>query len=126
MRQHDREAFLWEMLQAANAIQGFLAGKSFEEYENDLLLRSGVERQFEIIGEALGQALRSFPELESSITDAARIVAFRNKLIHGYAVVSDHVVWAIAHDELVRLAGEVETLIHGPSTARTENSSQRE
>jgi uncharacterized protein with HEPN domain len=56
------------------------------------MIRSAVERQFGIIGEALVQALRIYPELESHITDIGRIIAFRNRLIHGYASVSDEIV----------------------------------
>jgi uncharacterized protein with HEPN domain len=99
------------MLQAARHIESFIAGKTLDEYENDDLLRSGVERQFLIIGEAAGQAARRFPELESEIGSLARIISFRNRLIHGYAVVSNDIVWAIAHDELPELRGTLETLL---------------
>jgi hypothetical protein len=51
-----------------------------------------VVRQFEIIGEALGQALRVDSSLADAVTDTGRIIAFRNRLIHGYASVSDAVV----------------------------------
>ena len=57
------------------------------------MLRSAVERQFEIIGEALAQLLRLDPSLRSRKSDAGRIIAFRNRLIHGYASVADDVVW---------------------------------
>ncbi len=54
-----------------------------------------MERQFEIIGEALSQALRLHPDLSNRFTDYRRIVAFRNRLIHGYAFVSGEVVWGV-------------------------------
>jgi len=116
MTLRDREAFLWDMLHAARNIESFIDGKTLDQYEADELLRSAVERQFLIIGEAASQAIRHFPEVESEIDDIARIIAFRNRLIHGYAVVSDVVVWAIAHDELPQLRRDIETLLEGPTT----------
>jgi len=116
MTLRDREAFLWDMLQAARHIESFLEGKTLQEYEDDDLLRSGVERQFLTIGEAAGQAASRFPELENDIGSLARIISFRNRLIHGYAVVSNDVVWAIAHDELPELRGVLESLLDDEPT----------
>ena len=48
----DARAYLWDALQAVNLLQQFGAGKNFEQYQADAMLRSAVERQFEIIGEA--------------------------------------------------------------------------
>jgi len=111
MTLRDREAFLWDMLQAARTIETFIEGKTVDEYESDDLLRSAVERQFLIIGEAASQAISRFPGLQDEISEIARIIAFRNRLIHGYAVISDDVVWAIAHDELPHLRGDLEALL---------------
>jgi uncharacterized protein with HEPN domain len=115
MTLRDREAYLWDMLQAARSIENFIEGQTLADYESDELLRSAVERQFLIIGEAATQALRHFPAIESEISDIPRIIAFRNRLVHGYAVVSDVVVWAIAHDELPQLRRDIESLL-GDST----------
>jgi uncharacterized protein with HEPN domain len=73
--------------------------------------RSAVERQFEIIGEALAQLLRLDPSLRSRISDSGRIVAFRNRLIHGYSSVADDVVWGILEANLPSLREEVATLM---------------
>jgi uncharacterized protein with HEPN domain len=54
--------YLFDILQACNLLVDFTASKRFADYRNDALLRSGVERQFEIIGEALSQALRLEPQ----------------------------------------------------------------
>jgi uncharacterized protein with HEPN domain len=75
------------------------------------MLRSAVERQFEIIGEALRLAILEEPRLASSISDSNRIVAFRNRLIHGYAGVLNDVVWGILDAALPTLRREVDALL---------------
>lgn len=75
------------------------------------MLRSAIERQFEIIGEALSQAFYHFPELEEEITAGRQIVAFRNRLIHAYASVDPAVVWGVIEEDLPVLRSEVEELL---------------
>jgi uncharacterized protein with HEPN domain len=58
-------------------------------------MQSAVERQFEIIGEALCKAIDIDPALGSRITASQRVIDFRNRLIHGYATVSPRVVWGV-------------------------------
>jgi uncharacterized protein with HEPN domain len=99
MRPESRK-YLWDALTAADLIADFVAGKDFDAYRADPLLRSGVERQMEIIGEALGQMARKDPETAGLIADLARIIAFRNILIHGYATVDDQVVWGVISTRL--------------------------
>jgi uncharacterized protein with HEPN domain len=99
------------MAEACGLIQTFVSGKSFEDYRDDPLLRSGVERQFEIIGEALGRLLEIAPELSERISDTRRIIAFRNRLIHGYASVADDIVWGILEGNLPKLKEEVQRLL---------------
>lgn len=57
----DRRAYLFDMREAARLIERFTAGRAFDDYQADPMLRSAVERQLEIVGEALVQALRRFP-----------------------------------------------------------------
>lgn len=92
-------------------IETFTAGKGFEDYERDALLRSAVERQFEIVGEAMSRMLLLAPELLPRITDARRIIAFRNRLIHGYASLANEVVWGIVESNLGVLKREVLALL---------------
>lgn len=75
-------------------IASFTAGKALAEYEGDAMLRSAVERQFEIIGEALAQLARLDQDLAARITEYRRVIAFRNILIHGYADIDHRIVWA--------------------------------
>ncbi len=103
--------YLFDILQACELLAQFTAGKTLWEYSANPLVRSGVERQFEIIGEALGQALRLDPSLATHISDCPRIIAFRNRLSHGYASVSDEVVWGVLEASLPILHREVQTLM---------------
>jgi uncharacterized protein with HEPN domain len=70
-----------------------------------------VERQFEIVGEALRRALEAEPALADRISDTGRIVAFGNRLIHGYASVSAEVVWGVLEANVPTLHHEVSELL---------------
>jgi uncharacterized protein with HEPN domain len=107
------KAYLWDAKAAADAIAAFVAGRSFEQYKSDLLLRSAVERQFEIVGEALSQLSRAAPDLAARIPDSARIIAFRNILIHGYAIVDDEIVWRATQENLPALRTNLAALLGG-------------
>lgn len=79
----DPRALLWDAREATLAIAAFIAGRTIEEYLADRMLRSAVERQCEIIGEALNQLRAVAPGIAASVPDLRRAVAFRNLLIHG-------------------------------------------
>lgn len=77
------------------------------------MLRAAVERQFEIIGEALNQLSKRDPDRANKIPDLARIVAFRNILIHGYATVDDRLVWGVLEGQLPSLQQSVDKMLDG-------------
>jgi uncharacterized protein with HEPN domain len=112
--QHDGKAYLWDIDAAADSIQGFTQGKTLDDYLGDEMLRAAVERKFGVIGEALSQLLRLFPQYRSSITLPEQIIAFRNQIIHGYATVRDDIVWEIVTVYLPRLKTEVVGLLDRP------------
>ncbi len=96
---------------ATDKIAVFIEDKSFDDYQADELLKSGVERQFEIIGEALNK-LSKIDELTiARISEYRRIVSFRNILIHGYVVVEDSLVWDVIETYLPKLISEVYKLL---------------
>ncbi len=111
MKQLDVRKYLFDIKEACELLLQFTAGKTFSDYSTDPMLRSAVERQFEIIGEALGRALTLDPNLSSSISNTGRIIAFRNRLIHGYASIADEIVWGILEANLPILQKEVSTLM---------------
>jgi len=79
----EAKKYLFDMRQAAALLSLFTAGKSFADYDSDAMLRAAVEREFEIIGEALGQLSKLYEKLAAGISEHRAIVAFRNILIHG-------------------------------------------
>jgi uncharacterized protein with HEPN domain len=101
---------LYDIEQAVALIVEFTTGKEFEDYAASALLRSAVERQFEIIGEALNRLKRIDEETIERITDHQRIIGFRNILAHGYDVVSNELVWDIAKNRLAILQQEIEQI----------------
>lgn len=75
------------------------------------MLSAAVERKFEIIGEALSQAERLYPELRGLVENSQQIIAFRNRVIHGYASLENRLVWSIVEVYLQPLLNQVETLL---------------
>ena len=103
--------YLYDIQRAAGLIREFTDGKTFADYEGDAMLRSAVERQFEIIGEAMTQLARTDEPLADRISQYQRIIAFRNLLIHGYADVDDRLVWDVINTNLPTLCRDVDTLL---------------
>ena len=89
----------------------FTHGRTLDDFLTDEMLQSAVERQSEIIGEALNQALDFHPSLSDRITNIKRIISFRNRLIHGYASVSPQIVWGIVTNDVPILLDEIRTIM---------------
>jgi uncharacterized protein with HEPN domain len=111
MLPHETKKYFFDIAEACDLIAQFTAEKTFADYQNDPLLRSAVERQFEIAGEALCQAIRHDANVAGLISNSSRIISFRNRLIHGYSTVSDNVVWGVVETNLPQLTREVKALL---------------
>ena len=111
MLPHETKKYFFDIAEACNLIAQFTAGKTFADYQSDPLLRSAVERQFEIVGEALCQAIQHNANVAELISNSSRIISFRNRLIHGYATISDNVVWGVLEANLPLLTREVKDLL---------------
>jgi uncharacterized protein with HEPN domain len=102
---------LFDVLESGRSIREWCGHRTFGDYETDRQFRRAVEREFEIIGEALNRLDRADSETAARITELTRIVGFRNRIIHGYDAVDDATVWGVVNEHLPKLLAEVETLM---------------
>jgi uncharacterized protein with HEPN domain len=111
MQRRSREAYVWDIADSCQAILEFVRGRGLDDYKQDRMLRRAVERELSIVGEAVSQGARCFPDLEESIGPTRQIVVFRNRIIHGYADVDPDIVWAIVQNEVPQLLERSESLL---------------
>lgn len=106
------KTWLYDILNAISEIESFFSDrpKEFEAYKNDLRTRRAVERNIEIIGEAMNRILQSAEPIE--LTNSRKIVDTRNRIIHGYDSVSDNIIWGIVTNYLPPLKIEIENLLN--------------
>lgn len=102
----DERAYLADIIESCDAIAVAVSGLGLEDYETSRLVRSSVEREFIIIGEAMMALSRVVPKTFDSITRARRIVDFRNQLTHEYPTVDNALVWAIIEHDVPLLRTE--------------------
>ena len=105
------KTWLYDILSSINEIESYFVDtpKLFEFYQNDLKTKRAVERNIEIIGEAMSRILKEDNHIE--ISNSRKIVDVRNRIIHGYDSVSDDVIWGIVIKNLPVLQKEVEVLL---------------
>lgn len=105
------KVWLYDILNAINEIEHFLSGdaNTFTYYQSDLKTRRAVERNIEIIGEAMNRILQR--DQNTPITSARKIVDLRNRIIHGYDSVSDQTVWSIIQNHMPGLKMQIEELL---------------
>jgi uncharacterized protein with HEPN domain len=107
----DVRAHLHDVIQAARAVEQFVAGRSFDDYASDELLRSAVERKFEIMGEALSRIRRDEPDVLRHIRDHRDVISFRNILAHGYDTIDDRIVWDVIEKDIANLITDASKLL---------------
>jgi uncharacterized protein with HEPN domain len=107
----DIKTWLYDILNAINEIESFFADtpKDFIVYRNDLKTKRAVERNVEIIGEAMNRILNR--DADIGLSNSRKIVDTRNRIIHGYDSVSDDLIWGIVIKHLPLLKTEVQNLL---------------
>ena len=105
------KTWLYDILGSINKIESCFVEtpKLFEVYQNDLRTKRAVERNIEIIGEAMSRILKEDNHIQ--ISNSRKIVDVRNRIIHGYDSVSDDVIWGIVIKNLPVLQKEVVVLL---------------
>jgi uncharacterized protein with HEPN domain len=108
---NDIKTWLYDILNAIMEIEGFFNDrpKEFLKYQNDVRTKRAIERNLEIIGEALSRILNRDETI--LISNSRKIVDTRNRIIHGYDTVSDDVIWGIVIRHLPILQMEIQTLL---------------
>ena len=108
--QPEIKTWAYDIAMAIEEIELFLSDTpDFAKYQNDLKTKRAIERNLEIIGEAMNRMLQNNTEV--AFTDARKIVDTRNRIIHGYDTVSDEVIWSIVTTNLKTLKNEVNRLL---------------
>lgn len=105
------KAHLWDAREACRAVLAFVDGVEVEQFHSNLLVQSAVERQLEILGEALNRLRRTDPETAAEVSDLDRIIDMRNVIAHEYGVVDIAIVWTVVESRLPPLAGELDALL---------------
>ena len=101
---------LFDINTSINSIEDYLEGeRNFFKFQNNKLLKRGIEREIEIIGEAMSRILNIDPDI--SIENSRKIVDTRNWVIHGYDRVDDVVIWGIVSIHLPKLKSEISKLL---------------
>ncbi len=101
-----------DIIHAAEEIQRFTHEMDFKAYQNSPVTQRAVERDFEIIGEALNRIKKIDEEFIERISEHYRIVGFRNILIHGYDIVDEMIVWKAVKNHLPILIKEVHEILN--------------
>lgn len=108
--ENEIKTWLSDILKAISEINEFVPAKDdFQTFKNDLKTRRAIERNLEIIGEAVSRTVKKDPFLQ--ITNARKIVDTRNRIIHGYDTVSVDILWAIIIRDIPNLEKEIKSLL---------------
>ena len=102
---------LEDIRDAAAFVGEAVRGKGLADYERDRLLRQAIERNFEIIGEAMNRLAQHDAQTAARISKHRRIIDFRNLLIHGYDLIDHRLVWSTIDEEVPVLLAEVTALL---------------
>lgn len=109
------EKYLFDIKIAIDEVELFmqqLSSLSFNEYKQNLLLKRAIERELEIIGEAMNRIIKRDAEFLIQIPEAKSIISLRNYIIHAYDSVSDENIWAIIKNHLPKLKEQVDELLN--------------
>ncbi len=109
---NDVKTWLYDILQSINEIDSYYENKPrlFEEYKFDIKTKRAIERDLEIIGEAVSRILKKNKEFK--IENAHKIINTRNRIIHGYDSISDELIWSIVINHIPKLRKEVNDLLN--------------
>jgi uncharacterized protein with HEPN domain len=101
--------YLYDISESIDSIENYLGdNRSFDIYLSNKMLRRAIEREFEIIGEAMTRIERIEPDIE--ISSKKQIINMRNRVIHGYDKIDNEIIWGTIVRHLPTLKKEVSLL----------------
>ncbi len=105
------KTWLYDVLQSIIEIESYFGDKpkQFEDYSKDIKTKRAVERDIEIIGEAINRIIKKDNDFE--IENAHKIIGTRNRIAHGYDKISDELIWSIVINHLPKLKAEITLLL---------------
>jgi uncharacterized protein with HEPN domain len=109
---HDPLVCVEDALTACELIMQFTLDMGEVEYATDLKTQSAVERQFEIIGEALNRIKGIDPGLLDHIDNWREIIGFRNVIAHGYDVIENEIVWGSVKEDIPVLLAQLKRILN--------------
>ncbi|SJN09948.1 protein of unknown function DUF86 [Leucobacter sp. 7(1)] len=110
----EARTYLWEAAEAAKLAYAFARERSLTEFSSDILVRSAVERQLGILGEALNRLRRIDPGVADRVPNLARIVGMRNLLAHEYGDIDTEIVWRAATTDMTALISVLGAMLGEP------------
>jgi uncharacterized protein with HEPN domain len=111
MPRHEPEKYLYDMLSSCEFLLDFTGGKMVDDYINDRAFRSAVERELQIIGEALIQLEKLESSMAARIPEYQNIIGFRHVLVHGYDSLDPMTVWNVIETKLTSLTEKIKLLL---------------
>ena len=104
-------AYLWDAAEAARLMDEFARGRTEDEFNSDLMIRSAIERQAEILGEALNRLRRDDADTAARVPDLEKIVGMRNIIAHEYGDIDYEIVWRAATTGIPALIPDLNELV---------------
>lgn len=111
MLPRDPEKYLHDMLSSCEFLLEFTTGRTVGDYIDDRAFRSALERELQIIGEALIQLEKVAPAVAAEIPEYENIIGFRHVLVHGYDSLDPATVWNVVETKLEALAKKLKSLL---------------
>ena len=106
-----RDKYLYDMLDSSRFVMDLTTGEAIERFNEDRLFRRAIERELQIIGEAMLQLRSIDPQCAASFDEHERIIGFRHVLVHGYDALDPEIVWYIVTDRLPVLARQLQLVL---------------
>ncbi len=111
MSLHDPRKYIYDIINGCEYLAEFTRGRTVEDYKQDRAFRSALERELQIIGEAMMQLDNHHPELAERIADHRNIIGFRHVLVHGYDSLNPKTVWNVVETKLRPLLDQARELL---------------